>query len=111
MRTKSQSKRDHSAAESHLTTDHDKIRAWVEERNGRPAAVKATESEDDPGILRIDFPGYSGEGTLEPISWEEFFKKFEEEGLAFLFQERTADGKKSNFNKIVSRENTRKKKR
>lgn len=81
-----------------VTTDHEEIRRWAEERGAHPAVVKGTE------ILRLDFPGFTGEGTLEPISWEEFFRKFDERGLALVYQERTADGKKSNFNKLVSRE-------
>jgi hypothetical protein len=94
-----------SRSKSKVTTDHDEIRRWVEKRGGRPAVVKATGGKgDDLGILRIDFPGFSGEGTLEPISWEEFFEKFDREGLAFVYQETTASGQKSNFNKIVKRE-------
>ena len=59
---------------------------------------------DDTGILRIDFPGYSGSGSLEEISWDEFFEKFDREKLALVYQETTARGQKSNFNKIVSRD-------
>ena len=94
-----------SRSKSKVTTDHDEIRRWVEERGGWPAVVKSTRGKgDDVGILRIDFPGFSGEGTLEPISWEEFFEKFDREGLAFVYQETTASGQKSNFNEIVKRE-------
>jgi hypothetical protein len=89
---------------SKVTTDHEEIRAWAEERGGRPAHVMSTGKEDDPGILRIDFPGYSGEGSLEEIEWDEWFDKFDERGLALLYQDTTAGGEKSNFNKIVSRE-------
>jgi hypothetical protein len=89
---------------SKTTTDHGEIRKWAEERSGKPAHVKGTGGADDPGILRIDFPGYSGEGKLEEISWEEFFEKFDEQGLALVYQEKTAAGQKSNFNKLVSRE-------
>src|SRR5204862_3911787 len=92
------------AGESQKTTNHDEIRKWVEERKGRPAAVKATERKGDPGLLRIDFPGYSGEDSLEPISWEEFFKKFDENTLAFLYQEETRDGKPSRFFKFIKHE-------
>ena len=49
------------AGESRSTTDHMEIRRWVEARGGRPAAVSRTRSDDDPGIIRIDLPGYSGE--------------------------------------------------
>lgn len=89
---------------STTTTDHDTIRRWAEDRGGKPSAVAATGSADDPGIIRIDFPGYSGEGSLQEISWDEWFEAFEENNLALVYQETTADGEKSNFNKIVSRE-------
>jgi len=45
-------------------TDHETIRRWVEERGGWPARVKGTGNDDDPGLLRIDFPGFSGEKSL-----------------------------------------------
>jgi hypothetical protein len=93
-----------SDATAQITTDHVVIRRWAEEREGRPAHVKGTGGEGDIGILRIDFPGYSGEGTLAPISWDDWFRKFDERGLAFLYQEQTVGGAKSNFNKIISRE-------
>lgn len=54
-------------------------------------------------MLRIDFPGYDDD-RFEPISWDEFFKKFDEEGLAMLYQDKTADGKVSRFYKFVSRD-------
>src|SRR5947209_9412676 len=73
-------------ANSRTTTDHDEIRRWAEERGGVPSTVAATEQGGEPGILRIDFPGYSGEGTLEEISWDDFFRKFDENGLAFLYE-------------------------
>ena len=56
------------------TVDHEHIRQWVEEHGGHPARVKGTGDEEDPGLLRIDFPGFSGEGRLEEISWDEFFQ-------------------------------------
>lgn len=85
------------------TDNHDLIRKWAEERNARPTRVKRTGSGDDPGILRLDFPGYSGKDELEEISWDEFFRKFDEEGLDFIYQDRTAGGEVSNFNKLVNR--------
>ncbi|MDQ1620976.1 MAG: hypothetical protein QOE19_3545 [Actinomycetota bacterium] len=90
--------------ESKTTTDHDEIRRWAQERGGRPARVKGTERGDDVGILRVDFSGDGDDGdALEPISWEEFFDEFDREGLAFLYQEKTADGQLSRFNKFVRR--------
>ncbi|MGH9557948.1 MAG: hypothetical protein ACRD30_01820 [Bryobacteraceae bacterium] len=55
-------------------------------------------------MIRLDFPGFSGEEPLLPISWEEWFDSFEENNLALVYEQTTAAGKKSNFNKIVSRE-------
>lgn len=55
-------------------------------------------------MIRLDFPGFSGENSLEEISWDEWFQKFDEQGLALLFQDTTARGEKSNFNKLVARE-------
>ena len=91
-------------AAAKMLVDHDEIRAWAEQRGGKPSAVSSTASEDDPGIIRIDFPGYSGEGSLYEISWEDWFAKFDENELALMVQEKTADGVQSNFNKIVKRE-------
>ncbi|HET6890168.1 MAG TPA: hypothetical protein VFH31_03630, partial [Pyrinomonadaceae bacterium] len=62
------------------------------------------------GVLVIDYPGYSGGDTLEPISWEEFFEGFEENNLAFLYQDETSGGKESRFSKLVSRETAEEKK-
>lgn len=93
-----------SDSKSNTTTNHDEIRAWVEQRGGKPAMVKGTsKKKSDAGILRIDFPGYSGEDTLQEISWDEFFQKFDEGNLQFLHQTETADGKESRFNKFISK--------
>ena len=87
-------------ASAKTTTDHNTIKKWVEKRGGKPARVKGTGSGDgDPGILRIDYPGYSGEDTLEEIEWDEFFEAFEDNNLAFLYQ----DEGKSRFSKFVAR--------
>ena len=91
-------------AASHVTTDHDEIRRWAEARGGQPACVKGTGGGGDVGMLRLDFPGYSGEESLQHIDWDEWFDKFDERSLALLYQETTAGGAQSNFNKLVSRE-------
>jgi hypothetical protein len=90
------------AGERFMTRKHEVIRSWTEARGGTPSTVGATRSDDDAGIIRIDFPGYSGEDSLEKISWEEWFEKFDESDLVFLYQETLADGGRSNFNKLIS---------
>lgn len=96
-----------SEESSRTTKSHRVIRKWVEQRGGRPATVRGTGSKDEAGVLRIDFPGYKGKETLEHISWDEFFEKFDEKSLVFLYQDTTANGKISRFCKFVGRENTR----
>jgi hypothetical protein len=88
------------------TQDHDEIRKWVEKRNGYPAMVAATERNDRPGgMLRIDFddPDGSRDTGLHRISWEEFFKVFDKNDLAFL----RVDNDDSRFNKFVEAESAR----
>jgi ferritin-like metal-binding protein YciE len=91
---------------SHTTTDPEEIRTWAEERGGKPACVQGTGGKGDIGLLRIEFPGKpnANDDKLTPISWEDFFDKFEERGLALVYQETTARGQKSNFNKLIARE-------
>jgi competence ComEA-like helix-hairpin-helix protein len=94
-----------SSRSAEPTTDHDFIRHWVEERGGWPARVKGTGRDDDPGILRIDFPDFSGAGRLERISWEEWFRQFDANNLAFLHRDiRHRDGQLDRFNKLVRRD-------
>jgi hypothetical protein len=91
-------------SDSKTTTDHDTIKQWAEARDGAPATVRGTErGGDDAGILRFDFPGGAGEDELEHISWDEFFQKFDESGLALLYQEEKASGEGSTFFKFVKR--------
>ena len=79
------------------TTDHGEIQNWAEERGGRPAVVR---THGEGGILRIDFQ--EPDENLEPISWDEFFRIFDERKLAFLYQKEIS-GHKSRFNKLVDR--------
>ena len=81
------------------TTDQTKIKNWAEAHGGEPAAVKETHSKDDVGIIRIMFPKApnSEHENLVPISWQEFFREFEERKLALLYDP------DSMFSKIVSR--------
>jgi hypothetical protein len=86
------------------TTDHDTIRKWAESKGGKPAAVERTHSDEDVGLIRIMFPDApnSHHDDLVEITWEEFFKEFDEKNLALLFDE------KSLFNKLVGRETAEK---
>jgi len=95
-----------STHESKQTTDHNEIRHWVEARGGKPATIPGTEKKNEEvGLLRIDMPGGATNPPLEPISWPDFFDKFDKENLAFIYQDQKANGDPSYFCKFVSREN------
>ena len=96
-------KRSTSSHGGRTTTDHSQIRRWAEKRGGHPATVKGT-SRGGAGLLRIDFPGYRGEQSLKEISWDDFFEKFDDEKLAFLYQDKTSSGRTSRFFKLVDRD-------
>lgn len=92
-----------SSTSTKRTTNHEVIRLWCEDRGGVPAAVTETHGRDDVGIIRIHFPGQGSGDQLDEISWDEFFQKFEDAGLAFLYDIRTESGELSRFSKLVSR--------
>ncbi len=85
------------------TKDHDEIRKWAEARGGKPAVVAATEGENETGIIRLMFPNAPNhnDDALEEISWDEFFEKFDSSGLELTYQEKTAGGQISDFNKLT----------
>ncbi|MCW3065689.1 MAG: hypothetical protein JWN32_2861 [Solirubrobacterales bacterium] len=95
----------HTKSQTRTTTDHEEIRRWVEEHGGQPAIVRDTR-DGGGGVLRIDFPGGAGQDRLEPVSWDEWFRVFDENDLAFLYQEQKADGEDSTFFKLVSRDSS-----
>jgi hypothetical protein len=90
-------------SEAKTTTNHQEIRKWVEARGGIPAHVKKTGRGRDVGVLRIDYPGFSGEQSLERISWDQWFQAFDDNQLAFVYQDNVKSGSKSRFSKLVAR--------
>ena len=89
---------------SKMTTDHIIIKKWATERGAKPATVVGTGGKE-AGVLRLMFSGYSAGSSksLQEISWDEFFKTFDENNLALIYQDKTKSGVKSNFNKFVKR--------
>jgi hypothetical protein len=84
------------AGRSLVTTDHEVIRRWANARRAVPSTVVGTEHDGHLGVLRFDFPGYSGDRLAE-VSWDEWLNTFDERRLNFIYQERQADGNRSNF--------------
>ena len=88
---------------SKTATDLKEIKKWAEKRGGKPAKVKGVgNGKEGDGLIRIDFPGYSGADSLQEITWEEWYEIFQDRGLEFLYQDKTADGKESRFFKLVN---------
>ena len=81
------------------TTDHDIVKKWIEARQGRPSVIR---TKGKGGLLRVDFG--EPEDDFEEIGWDEFFKIFDDNRLAFLYQDQTKDGGTSRFNIFVERE-------
>ena len=84
------------AGRSLVTTDHEVIRRWAKARRAVPATVAGTHRDGHLGVLRFDFPGYSGDGLME-VSWAEWLRTFDMRRLNFIYQETRSGGGRSNF--------------
>ena len=92
-----------SSLESKTTDNHEIIQNWVEERSGQPALADGIIDKGKAGrMLRINFSSNTKEG-LNDISWELFFEIFDENNLAFLYQEENIDGDQAKFYKIINK--------
>lgn len=90
-------------ADTHETTTHETIRLWIEDRAGKPATVTSTHQKDDVGVLRVWFPGQGSGDDLDEISWDDFFAKFEEAKLKFLYEIHAEGNELSRFSKFIAR--------
>jgi hypothetical protein len=86
------------------TTDNKEIQRWAAARGGVPAVAAGRDHGDDGELCIVfpDVPAPSDEET-ERISWDEWFRTLEKDGLVFVYQEETADGSPSLFNLLLSR--------
>ncbi len=87
-----------------VTIDHETIREWAQERGGYPAAVRGSGQgpAGEAGVLQIGFEDEPNE-DLEPISWEEFFEKFEEKALQMRYRAEPGDGDIDRFHAFDNR--------
>jgi len=75
-------------------------RTLIEERDGYPAHVRASEGEGDSGLLRVGFRGHAAD--RKEHSWEQFCEEFTETDLVALY--RSDEGPVENDRPVVLRE-------
>lgn len=90
------------AAEKRKTTDHEEIRAWVEQHNGFPASRQGT-LEAGAAEPEIDFPSSGDDEALNHIEWDAWLTTFEQQDLALLYQPGTEPGDGTPFYSLVPR--------
>ena len=78
-----------------LTADHAEIRRWVEEHGGYPGLVEAADGRERLAVM-------FDPDSCRPVSWEEFFERFDRESLAFEYNP-DANGEAADTAKLVSR--------
>ncbi|MGB3183012.1 MAG: hypothetical protein WBB45_16590 [Cyclobacteriaceae bacterium] len=83
------------------TTSHDEIKKWAKEHDASPVKVKSTGGSSGEGLIRLALEGHSkGDDDLEEMTWDEFFKIFDDNNLAMLYDKES----NNNFFKLVSRD-------
>ena len=80
---------------SRRITAHEEIRQWAALRQAVPAEVFPGQ-EGLPTVRFMFLDGSPNQPELTPISWEDFFLKFDREGLVLACEEnRSGEPKKS----------------
>ncbi|MEV1143814.1 hypothetical protein AB0I76_09025, partial [Micromonospora sp. NPDC049799] len=80
-----------------VTTNHDVIRRWAQERGATPATISGTEREGRAGVLTFNMPGYRESSRIREIPWDEWFGTFDQRKLNLIYQEQLRNGRQSNF--------------
>lgn len=81
---------------SEPTTDHSEIRHWALKHKAVPVEVLPDHVDSEPATLRFLLPEQSRHLGFSQISWEEFFVKFDELGLTFVY-----DKDSTGYNEIL----------
>lgn len=85
------------AGRSLVTTNHDVIKRWAQARQAKPATIRNTDRDNRPGVLRLEFPGFQSSPNMVGVTWNQWFRTFDERQLNFVYQERLRNGQPSNF--------------
>jgi hypothetical protein len=74
-----------------VTLDHQIIQNWAEDHRGIPELITQKDIGNKITGLRLDFPGEDDKDLpetedIEKLSWQQFFKEFENLKLAFEYE-------------------------
>ncbi|MEU4566557.1 hypothetical protein [Micromonospora sp. NPDC023956] len=97
QRIESTADRPERPGRSLVTTNHEVIQRWARARRAKPATISGTERDGRAGVLTFDLPGYRESRRLRQITWNEWFRTFDERRLNLIYQEQLRDGRPSNF--------------
>lgn len=100
-------------AETVTLTDHEAIRDWAAARMGSPAVIDASPEGGTQPVLRIVFDQQAYEdndrperppnaGGFELVEWSDWFKLFDEAGLALVVA-KDIPGQRESFHEIIRR--------
>jgi hypothetical protein len=70
-------------AQGKITTDRTVIQSWAHARQGQPALVRKGQNP----VLAIVFPDCDSAVVERGLSWNEFFDRFEQQRLVFMYQD------------------------
>ena len=91
------------AGQTYRTSDPQVIRRWAAARAGQPAIMPSQEKNTTTAAVpHIVFPTDAYLDAYTTISWQELFDRMQQEGLVFVYQEKTVSGNLSHFCRFVS---------
>ncbi len=74
-------------AQGKITTDRQTIKEWTKARKGWPALIRKMTAAGVEIALSIVFPGYEADEIVCRLTWDEFFDKFDQLKLVFVYEE------------------------
>ena len=74
-------------AQGKVTTDHGLIKNWAEARHGCPAVIRKITDAGIDLVLSFVFPDIDPEGIARKLSWDEFFERFDQQHLVFVYDD------------------------
>ena len=84
-------------AQGKATTDPSLIKKWAEARRATPAVIRKFTSDGMEMVLSFLFPDINIDEVVTRLSWEEFFEKFNQQRLVFVYEDSDRNQKASRY--------------